>query len=70
MKTKQRIIALLMTILLLGTNLLTLGNQVIAVNLAEQNSKTNHSNVTFDSYLEGETHTQTYKVGEEAKKNL
>ncbi len=67
MKTKQKIMAILLTILLLGTNLINLGTAVIAANVPEQNNKTNNSNVTFDSYLEGGVHSQNYKVGEETK---
>lgn len=70
MKTKQKIMAVLMTIILVGSNLITLGNGVIAASLLEQNSKTNHANVEFDSYFENGEHAKTYKVGQEAKLKL
>ena len=66
-KINQKIIALILTILLIGTNLIPLGNQVIAANLLEQNNKTSNNNVTFDSYLEGNVHNKIYNVEEEAK---
>lgn len=69
MKIKQKILAVFMTTILLGTNLLTLGNQVIAASteLDGQNSKTNHANVEFNSYLEGNGHERVYDVDQEAK---
>ena len=66
-KINQKIIASILTTLLILTNLIPLGNQVIAANITSQNNKTNNSNVTFDSYLEGNVHSQTYNVEEEAK---
>ncbi len=70
MKTKQRIIALFTTILLVCTNFAGIAGSVIAVEMPEQNNKTNHANVTFDSYLEGNTHSKTYKVADQAKMYL
>ncbi len=66
-KINQKIIALILTILLISTNLISLGNQVIALTLVEQNDKTNNNNVTFDSYLEGNVHSKSYNIDEEAK---
>ncbi len=66
-KINQKIIALILTILLIGTNLIPLGNQVIAANLSEQNDKTSNNNVTFNSYLEGNVHSKSYNANEKAK---
>ncbi|MCI9177826.1 MAG: hypothetical protein HFJ28_04565 [Clostridia bacterium] len=70
MKIKQKIVAILMTILLVGTNLITLGNQVIAANLSQQNSKTNHTNVEFNSYFEEGTYSKKININEKAKLSL
>ena len=70
MKIKQKIVAILMTILLVGTNLITLGNQVIAANLSQQNSKTNHTNVEFNSYFEEGTYSKKINVNEKAQLNV
>ena len=66
-KLNQKIIALILTILLISTNLISLSNQVIALTLVEQDDKTNNNNVKFDSYLEGNVHSKSYNVGEQAK---
>lgn len=62
MKIKEKILAVLMIIMLIGMNLITLGNQVIAANLTSQNSKTNNQNVEFDSYFEGNTYTKNFNI--------
>lgn len=66
MKLKEKIIAILMIIMLIGMNLISLGNQVIAVNLTSQNSKTNNQNVEFDSYFEGNNYTKNFNIEQEA----
>ena len=55
-----------MIIMLIGMNLISLGNQVIAVNLTSQNSKTNNQNVEFDSYFEGNNYTKNFNIEQEA----
>ena len=55
-----------MIMMLIGTNLLALGKQVIAVDLTEQNNETNHKNVELNSYFEGETHSKELEIGQEA----
>lgn len=69
MKIRQKIMALMMTTIMVGTNLLNLGAQVIASTpeLENQNKQTNHANVEFNSYLEEEVHNKTFSEGEEAK---
>lgn len=62
MKIKEKILAVLMIIMLIGMNLITLGNQVIAANLTSQTSKTNNQNVEFDSYFEGNTYTENFDI--------
>ncbi len=66
MKLKQRIIAILMIIMLMGTNLLALGKQVVAANLTYQDNQTNHKNVEFNSYFEGETYFKELEIGKTA----
>lgn len=69
MKIKQRIIGAIMTMVLTGSNLLSLGNAVIAAapELEKQNSKTGHNNVEFNSYLEGNVHEKIYPITEGGK---
>lgn len=69
MKIKQRIIGAIMTMVLTGSNLLSLGNAVIAATpeLEKQNNKTSHNNVEFNSYLEGNVHEKTYPITEGGK---
>ena len=69
MKIRQKIMALMMTTIMVGTNLLNLGAQVIASapELEKQNKQTNHANIEFNSYLEGEVHNKIFSEGEEAK---
>ena len=37
------------------------------VNLTNQSSKTNHTNVEFNSYFEEEAYSKTFEIGKEAK---
>lgn len=69
MKLKQKLMAAVLTLTMMGTYLLTLGNVVIAVsdNLVTQNSKTNNSNVEFNSYFEGGEYSKTFEAEQEAK---
>ncbi len=67
MKLKQKIVAMLLTVILMSTNFVALGTQVIAASLEQQNSKTNHANVEFNSYFAGEVHSKTFHLQEEAK---
>ena len=69
MKFKQKLMVVVLTLTMMGTYLSTLGNVVIAASneLMEQNSKTNHANVEFDSYFEGEEHSKTFEIGQDAK---
>ncbi len=66
MKTKQRIMAVLMIILLMGTNLITLGNQVIASNLPVQSSKTNNANVMVNAYFANGLQSEKHEIGKDA----
>ncbi len=61
MRLKKKIISIIMLVILLSGNLLNVGSQVIALSstLPVQNSKTNSSNVEFNSYLEGGDHEKT-----------
>jgi len=69
MKTKERLMALLTTVVITGSNLLSLGGQVIAADtsLPEQNTKTNISNVQFNTYFEGNVHEKTFLIEEGGK---
>ncbi len=61
MRLRKKIISIIMLVILLSGNLLNVGSQVIALSttLPTQNSKTNSSNVEFNSYLEGGDHEKT-----------
>ncbi len=69
MRIKKKILATIMLVILLSSNLLNIGAQVIATstNLPQQNSKTNSSNVEFNSYLDGEVHEKTFETSEKGK---
>ena len=70
MKLKQKIITAFTTTILLGSYLLPVGNLAIATAIAElesQTSKTNNANVEFNTYLEGNTHENTYNLTEGGK---
>ena len=69
MKLKQKLMAAILTVMMLASYIATLTDAVIAagVSLANQNSQTNHANVEFNSYFEGEEHSKTFEKGKEAK---
>ena len=69
MKLKQKLMAAILVVVMLAGYVATLTDAVIAagVSLAEQSSKTNHTNVEFNSYFEGEDHSKTFELGKEAK---
>ena len=70
MKIRRKILATIMLIILLSGNLLSVGSQVIALasTLPTQDSKTNSTNVEFNSYLEeGEAHDKTFEITEGGK---
>ena len=56
---------MLLVSIIIGTNIATLPTTVIAAssNLSNQNSKTNHDNVEFNSYFEGNTHEIQALIG-------
>ena len=60
MKLKQKLMAAILVVVMLAGYVATLTDAVIAagVSLAEQSSKTNHTNVEFNSYFEGEDHSK------------
>ncbi len=66
---KQKLIALILTLTMMGTYLITLGNVAIAASesLSTQNSKTNNSSIEFNSYFEGGEHSKIFEIGKEAK---
>ncbi|MCI9246149.1 MAG: hypothetical protein HFJ30_03320 [Clostridia bacterium] len=68
MKLKQKLMAAILTVMMLTSYVAILTDAVIAagINLAQQNSKTNHTNVEFNSYFEEEAHSKTFEM-EEAK---
>jgi len=69
MKLKQKLMAAILTVMMLTSYIATLTDAVIAagVSLLNQNSQTNHANVEFNSYFEGEEHSKTFEMGKEAK---
>lgn len=69
MKLKQKLMAAILTVMMLASYIATLTDAVIAagVSLANQNGQTNHANVEFNSYFEGEEHSKTFELGKEAK---
>lgn len=69
MKLKQKLMAAILVVVMLAGYVATLTDAVIAagISLAEQNGKTNHANVEFNSYFEGEEHSKTFELGKEAK---
>ncbi len=70
MKLKQKLIAATLSVMMLTSYLSTLTNVVVAVGeeLVNQNTKTNHANVEFNTYFDQETdHSKTFEIGEEAK---
>lgn len=69
---KRKITAIILTLTMLGTYLITLGNVAIAASesLSTQNSRTNNSNIEFNSYFGGGEHSKTFEIGKEAKMYL
>lgn len=69
MKLKQKLMAAILIVMMLASYIATLTDAVIAagVSLANQNSQTNHANVEFNSYFEGEEYSKTFEMGKEAK---
>lgn len=69
MKFKKKLIAAILTVMMLMGHIAILENAVIAAgtNLLGQNSKTNHANVEFNSYFEDGVHSKTFEIGKEAK---
>lgn len=69
MKLKQKLMAAILTVMMLASYIATLTNAVIAagVSLANQNGQTNHANVEFNSYFEGEEYSKNFEIGKEAK---
>lgn len=72
-KLLKNVIALFLIIILIGANLLILGENyaVYAADVDElnkQDSKTNNKNVEFNSYFYGESHTQTFDMSKDDAK--
>ncbi len=69
MKLRQKLIATTLVVIMLMGYISILKDAVVAasVNLVGQNSKTNNANVEFNSYFEGEDHSKTFEIGQEAK---
>ncbi|MCI9087583.1 MAG: hypothetical protein HFJ32_03400 [Clostridia bacterium] len=69
MKLKQKLIAAILIVIMLTSYMTILTDAVIAasVNLTNQSSKTNHTNVEFNSYFEEEAYSKAFEIGKEAK---
>ncbi len=69
MKLKQKLMAAILTVMMLASYIATLTDAVVAagVSLANQNGQTNHANVEFNSYFEGEEYSKTFGIDKEAK---
>ena len=69
-KVEQRIISMFLVILLLATQLLFLGTEVMATTseLEKQDSKTNNSNIEFNAYFEGGTHSKVFDISKDEAK--
>lgn len=66
-KLFRKIIAFILVLILLSANMLVLGEYTIAYALSDeelngQTSETNHDNVEFNAYFEGEKHIATFDV--------
>ena len=72
MKKINKIIAMLLVSIIVGANVITLPSTVIAAgtNLSNQDSKTNHANIEFNSYFEGGVHQKEFIVNETGKMYL
>ena len=59
MKIKQKLIGAILTVTMLSGYLSTMISVVKAtsINITNQNSKTNHQNVEFNSYFENQAHS-------------
>ena len=68
-KILTKVTSAIITAVLIFSNLLVLGGEVIAYGgeLEEQNAKTNNSKVEFDSYFEGGMHGKEFKTTDEGK---
>lgn len=72
-KIFRNIIALILVITLIGAHLIILGEntKVYALSdeeLIKQDSSTNHKNVEFNAYLEGETHSKSFDINSKEAK--
>ena len=72
-KLLKRIIALILVLILVSANMIILGEYTIAYALSdeelnEQTSATNHKNVEFNSYFNGESHNQTFDINSDDSK--
>ena len=72
-KLFQKSIALILAIILISANLILLGEYTYAYalsneELSEQDSKTNHKNVEFNSYFYGNSHSQAFDINAEGTK--
>ena len=68
-KVITKVTSAIITTILVFSNLLVLGGEVIAYGgeLEEQNTKTNNSKVEFNSYFDDGVHGKEYKTTEEGK---
>ena len=72
-KVLEKIIALVLVIILVSANLIFLGEYTIVYALSDeelikQDSSTNNKNIEFNSYFNGETHSQVFDIGSEEAK--
>ena len=72
-KLLNKLLALFLVIVLVGTNLAILGEYTITFALSddelnEQTSSTNHKNVEFNSYFYGNSHNQAFEINSEDAK--
>lgn len=72
-KLLKRIIALILVLILVSANMMILGEYTIAYALSdeelnEQTATTNHKNVEFNSYFNGESHNQTFDINSDDSK--
>ena len=69
-KLLNKLIAVMIVILLIGTNLIFLATESIAASSVydSQNSKTNNSNVEFNAYLEGNVHEMSTDISSQETK--
>lgn len=72
-KLFEKTIALILIIILVSANLIILGEHTMVYALSEdelnkQSTSTNHKNVEFNSYFEGNKHIQTFDIDDENAK--